>query len=111
VRLPYFLRVDVIFIILGSMNVALYIAKRIRKGGVTGKKLAGPVVKVATLGVALGMAVMIVSVAVGLGFKKEVREKVIGFGGHIQVMSYDYNLSYEVNPIVHDSDLMAMWHR
>jgi lipoprotein-releasing system permease protein len=89
------------------MNVALFIAKRIRKGGITGKKLAGPVVKVATLGVALGMAVMIVSVAVGLGFKKEVREKVIGFGGHIQVMSYDYNLSYEVNPIVHDSVLMA----
>lgn len=89
------------------MNLALFIANRIRKGNVTGKVLSGPVVKVATLGVALGMAVMIISVAVGLGFKKEVREKVIGFGGHIQVMSYDYNLSYEVNPIRHSPDLMT----
>jgi lipoprotein-releasing system permease protein len=89
------------------MNLALYIANKIRKGNVSGKKLSGPVVKVATLGIALGMAVMIISVAVGLGFKKEVREKVIGFGGHIQVMSYDYNLSYEVNPIRHNNELMA----
>ncbi|MFT3740163.1 MAG: ABC transporter permease [Breznakibacter sp.] len=89
------------------MNLALFIANRIRKGEVAGKVLAGPVVKVATLGVALGMAVMIISVAVGLGFKKEVREKVIGFGGHIQVMSYDYNLSYEVNPIRENEGLLA----
>jgi len=90
------------------MNLAFYIANRIRKGEISGKRLAGPVVKVATLGVALGMAVMILSVAIGLGFKKEVREKVIGFGGHIQVMSYDYNLSYEVNPIRHDSALYKL---
>lgn len=90
------------------MNLAFYIANRIRKGEISGKRLAGPVVKVATLGVALGMTVMILSVAIGLGFKKEVREKVIGFGGHIQVMSYDYNLSYEVNPIRHDSALYKL---
>jgi len=90
------------------MNLAFYIANRIRKGEISGKRLAGPVVKVATLGVALGMIVMILSVAIGLGFKKEVREKVIGFGGHIQVMSYDYNLSYEVNPIRHDSSLYKL---
>jgi lipoprotein-releasing system permease protein len=90
------------------MNLAFYIANRIRKGEISGKRLAGPVVKVATLGVALGMAVMILSVAIGFGFKKEVREKVIGFGGHIQVMSYDYNLSYEVNPIRHDSALYKL---
>ena len=87
------------------MNVALYIANRIRKGGVSGKRIAGPVIKVATLGVILGMVVMILSIAIGLGFKREVREKVIGFGSHIQVMSYDYNLSYEVNPIRFDEQL------
>jgi lipoprotein-releasing system permease protein len=87
------------------MNLEFFIANRIRLGGVTGKKLAGPVIKVATLGITLGMAVMILSVAIGLGFKKEIREKVIGFGAHIQVMSYDYNFSYEVNPI-RDDDLL-----
>ena len=89
------------------MNLELFIANKIRKGGVTGKKLSGPVIKVATIGVALGMAVMILAVAIGLGFKKEIREKVIGFGSHIQVMSYDYNLSHEVNPIPEDSALIS----
>ncbi len=88
------------------MNLELFIANRIKAGGVSGKKLAGPVISVATIGVALGLAVMIISVAVGIGFKKEIRQKVIGFGSHIQVMSYDYNLSYEVNPISNDSAIV-----
>ncbi|MBN2164685.1 MAG: ABC transporter permease [Marinilabiliaceae bacterium] len=88
------------------MNLELFIANKIRYSGVTGKKLSGPVIKVATIGVAIGMVVMIMAVAIGLGFKKEVREKVIGFGSHVQVMSYDYNLSYEVNPIPFDSSLL-----
>lgn len=90
-------------LLLFYMNLELFIARKIRKGGITGKKLSGPVVKVATIGVALGMAVMILSVAIGLGFKKEIREKVIGFGGHVKVMSYDYNRSHEVNPIPEDT--------
>ena len=90
------------------MNLPLYIANRIRKGGISGKRIAGPVIKVATLGVMLGMVVMILSIAIGFGFKKEVREKVIGFGSHIQVMSYDYNFSYEVNPIRVDHQLETL---
>jgi len=84
------------------LNFELFIAKKIRSGGVTGKKLAGPVIKVATLGVILGMVVMILSLAIGFGFKKEIREKIVGFGSHIQVMSYDYNESFETNPINFD---------
>lgn len=53
----------------------------------------------ATLGVVLGMVVMILSLAIGFGFKREVRDKIIGFGSHIHVLSYDYNNSYESNPI------------
>lgn len=99
----FYLANNLLFLL--SMNLPLYIANRIRKGGVSGKRIAGPVTKVATLGITLGMVVMILSIAIGLGFKKEVREKVIGFGGHIQVMSYDYNFSYEVNPIRYDDRL------
>lgn len=62
--------------------------------------------KVATLGIVLGMVVMILSLAVGFGFKREIREKISGFGSHIQVMSYDYNYSYETNPIKSDSNLV-----
>lgn len=59
--------------------------------------------KVATAAVALGVAVMIISLSVGLGFKQEVRDKIVGFGTHIQIVSFDYNRSYETNPVPKDS--------
>lgn len=85
------------------MNYSLFIARRLLKQK-TGR-LSGPVVKVATAAVALGVAVMIISVSVGTGFKKEVRDKIIGFGTHLQLVSYDYNRSYETNPIANDKEL------
>ncbi|MBR8535926.1 ABC transporter permease [Carboxylicivirga sediminis] len=87
------------------MNIELFIARKIASGGLVGKKLAGPVIKVAMLGIILGMVVMIVSLAVGFGFKGEIREKISGFASHIQIMSYDYNYSPETNPISIDSSL------
>ena len=47
--------------------------------------ISRPIVRIALLGVALGFAVMIVALAVVTGFKKEIRDKVIGFGSHIQI--------------------------
>lgn len=85
------------------MNYSYFIAKHLIKGHIGGKGLSGPVVKVAIAGIAIGIAVMIISMAVGLGFKREIRNKVVGFGSHIQVMSFDYNQSYETNPIENDS--------
>lgn len=69
------------------------------------RRLSGPVIKVATAAVALGVAVMMVSLAVGIGFKKEVRDKIVGFGTHVQIVSFDYNRSYETNPIDYDTVL------
>lgn len=73
----------------------------------SGKKFAGPVLKVAVGGIVLGMVVMILSIAIGSGFKKEIREKIVGFGSHIHVVNYDFNLSYEANPIRNDENLVA----
>ena len=87
------------------MKPDYFIYKKIRSGGVSGKRFAGPVLKVAVAGIVLGMTVMILSLAVGNGFKKEIREKIIGFGSHIQITNYDYNQSYEANPFLHDSTL------
>jgi lipoprotein-releasing system permease protein len=50
-------------------------------------------------GVAIGFAVMLIAVAIVTGFKNEIKEKVIGFGSHIQVSNYDENNSYESKPI------------
>lgn len=90
-----------------ALNIELFIARKIASGGLVGKKLAGPVIKVATLGIVLGMVVMILSLAIGFGFKGEIREKISGFASHIQVMSYDYNYSPETNPISTDKTLEA----
>jgi lipoprotein-releasing system permease protein len=84
-----------------------FIADKINSGGVSGKKFAGPVLKVAVAGIIIGMVVMILSMAIGNGFKKEIREKIIGFGSHIQLVNYDFNFSYESNPIKHDEQLVA----
>ncbi|WP_430812304.1 MULTISPECIES: ABC transporter permease [unclassified Carboxylicivirga] len=87
------------------MNFELFVARKIASGGLAGKKLAGPVIKVATLGIVLGMVVMILSLAVGFGFKREIRQKISGFASHIQIMSYDYNYSPDTNPIHADEEL------
>jgi lipoprotein-releasing system permease protein len=55
--------------------------------------------KIAIVGIALGLAVMILSIAIASGFKKEISNKIIGFGSHIQILNYDSNLSFETNPI------------
>ncbi|MFQ8805982.1 MAG: hypothetical protein ACLR8Y_13940 [Alistipes indistinctus] len=56
-------------------------------------------VRIATLSVAVGMAVMIVSLAVIFGFKHEITAKLTGFGSHVQIVNLDGNTSYETVPI------------
>jgi lipoprotein-releasing system permease protein len=56
-------------------------------------------VGIAIFGIALGLTVMIVAVAIVTGFKKEISNKVTGFGAHIQIVNMDSNLSYETLPI------------
>ena len=70
------------------MNTALFIAKRLIKRESKQKGLSGPIVRIATIGIALGMAVMISSLAIVVGFQDEIRKKVIGFGSHIQVTNF-----------------------
>jgi lipoprotein-releasing system permease protein len=81
------------------LNYEFFIAKRIVSGAGSGTKVTRPIVHIAILGVALGIAVMIVSVAIVTGFQHEIREKVIGFGGHIQISNYDANNSLEIKPV------------
>lgn len=62
-------------------------------------KISSSLVNVAVFGIALCIAVMIVSISILTGFKNEIRNKVIGFGSHIQIVNYDSNTSYETQPI------------
>ena len=69
------------------MNVAFFLARHFYKTPGSGKRISGTTLHIATAGVAAGLAVMIISVCVVLGFKNEIRSKVIGFGAHIEVIN------------------------
>ncbi|MBR3946962.1 MAG: ABC transporter permease, partial [Bacteroidales bacterium] len=81
------------------MNYEFFIAKRLmlkqRRSGGFSRSILG----IAVAGIAVGLAVMLVSVAIVTGFKNEISRKVIGFGAHIRVTNYDSNSSYETVPI------------
>ena len=62
---------------------------------------------IATVGVAIGLAVMLVSVSIVLGFQKEVQDKVLGFGAHIKVMNYKSLGQQEFSPIVIDDSITS----
>ena len=84
------------------MNLELFIAEKIHFSKEGDREVTPPAVRIAMIGIALGLAVMILSVAIVIGFKKEVRNKVIGFGSHIQITNFDSNSSYESQPIAVD---------
>lgn len=89
------------------MNLALFISRRIYRDTDGGKQVSRPAVLIAMFGIAIGLAVMIISVAVVIGFKNEVRNKVIGFGSHIQISNFDAVRSYETRPVVVNDSMMA----
>lgn len=81
------------------MNIEHFIAKRILSGSGASNQLSGPIVRISVLGITLGLAAMILSVAIVTGFQNEIKAKLIGFNSHIQITNYDNNVSAEPKPI------------
>ena len=88
------------------MNLPFFIAKRIYSDQGDKRKVSRPAIRIATIGVAIGLAVMIVTVSVVLGFKHTIRDKVVGFGSHIQVQNMLTFLSTDSYPICIDDSVM-----
>lgn len=65
-----------------------------------------PAVRVALGGIIIGVLVMIVAISVVVGFKQEITQKVAGFGSHIQVVNFDNNSTYELQPIYVSDSLL-----
>lgn len=80
------------------MNVEYFIAKRIHFRQ-DRKNVSRPAVRIAIIGIAIGLAVMLLAISIVFGFKQEIRNKTIGFGGHIQLTNFDSNNSYEMLPV------------
>ena len=84
-----------------------FVAKRLFTEGGSSGRASRLATGIATTGVAIGLAVMLVSVAIVLGFQKEVQDKVLGFGAHIKVLNYKSLSSQELSPIVIDDSLTS----
>jgi lipoprotein-releasing system permease protein len=81
------------------MNLPYFIAQRLIKGRREDTSFSRPINVIAIIGIAMGLAVMILSVAILTGFKQQIRDKVVGFGSNIQIMNFDSNISFETTPI------------
>ena len=88
------------------MHFPLFIAKRLYNEQGDKRKVSRPAIHIATAGVAIGLTVMIMSVCVVLGFKHTIRDKVIGFGSHIQVADFLTLQQLEQYPIVMDDSMV-----
>ncbi len=91
------------------MNYTWFIARRLFRHSGDERRVSRPAITIATLGVAVGVCVMILSVCITLGFQSEIRSKVIGFGAHIQVLNAEsrYKSMEEGAHVTVDSTLMA----
>ena len=81
------------------MNLPFFLAKRIYTNNTDKTRVDRPAIRIAIAGVAVGLAVMLVSVSVVFGFKHTIRNKVVGFGSHIQVANFMTLQASEQYPI------------
>lgn len=90
------------------MNFPLFIARKIYNDKGDKHQVSRPAIRIATIGVAIGLAVMIISVSVVLGFKHTIRDKVIGFGCHITVADFLALQEERPYPICIDDSMMTV---
>lgn len=92
------------------MNFEYFISLRLRSG--KGPSFSKPIIRVSITGIALGLAVMLISLAILQGFQKQIKDKVAGFGAHIQITGFSSNNSYEPSPVsltdINEDELRAI---
>jgi lipoprotein-releasing system permease protein len=87
------------------MNYELFIAKRLIASKKYKSSISAPIMKIGMIAIAIGIIVMLISIATGVGLQEKIREKISGFNGHIQIVNYDYNNSMvSVKPISTQQD-------
>ena len=88
------------------MNLPFFLSRRIYFSEGDRHEVSRPAIRIATIGVAIGLAVMIITVSVILGFKHTIRDKIVGFGSHIQVTNFMAQQTAIPAPIAINDTLM-----
>ena len=87
------------------LNYELFIAKRIIAAKQHKSSVSSPIIKIAITAIALGIVIMMISIATSVGLQKKIKEKISGFNGHIQISNYEENNSkITINPISLEQD-------
>ena len=77
------------------MNFELFIAKRIIGNKTYKSSVSAPIIKIGIAAIAIGIIVMLIAIATGIGLQQKIRDKVVAFNGHIEITNYDTNASDE----------------
>ncbi len=86
------------------MNLPAFISRRILKSN-DKTQISRPIVRIATIGIAIGVALMLLSLAVVKGFQTEIRNKVIGFGSHFQIVANERSYSRDSQKLTFDPEV------
>lgn len=82
------------------MSLSDFIARRLYSDKESRNRVSRPAVLIAMLGICVGVVIMVMSIAVAYGFKREVTAKVVGFGSDVQVLSLTQDQNYRLLPVV-----------
>ena len=86
------------------MNLPFFISKRLFTTKESNNNYTKPIIRISILAIALSVAIMLLSIVILSGFKKEITDKVVGFNSHIRITSFTDNQSYENLPISKKQD-------
>jgi lipoprotein-releasing system permease protein len=87
------------------LNYEFFIAKRIIGSKAYKSSISAPIIKIGIAAIAIGIIVMMIAIATGIGLQQKIRDKVVAFNGHITITNYDNNNSQEsVLPISKHQD-------
>jgi lipoprotein-releasing system permease protein len=89
------------------VNTEIFIARKLITSKDNRKSISRSILNIAIFGISLGLAVMIVAMAVVTGFKNEISRKVVGFAAHIQILNFDSNISFETQPISSEQEFLT----
>ena len=84
------------------MNFEYFIAKRIISAKDYKNSISAPIIKIATVSIAIGFITMLISIATGVGLQKKIHEKVSAFNGDIIISNYDTNFSNDSQNSISD---------
>ena len=87
------------------MNFSFFLSRKLIHRD--SKRVSKPVVMISIITVALGICILLLTFAITAGFRNEIRDKVVGFGSHIEIAHFDNNFSYESSPVFINTQLIS----